>query len=197
MTFYSSLEYSLMEYFAAHCLTMNIKPSTQYVLLGSLMQGPKHGYDIKHFLESNMEATWRVGTSQLYALLRRMEDRGFLSSSVEIQEMRPSRRIYAITERGKGLFLEWLLRPVPHPRDFRVEFMGKLFFLHYLALPMAHELIDAQIRELCRVREVLEEVIEGESDSFKRLVYGFKIETTKGALRWLMDQAKPFFENAG
>ncbi|MBW2029062.1 MAG: PadR family transcriptional regulator [Deltaproteobacteria bacterium] len=174
---------------------MNIKPSTQYVLLGSLMQGAKHGYDIKHFLESNMEATWRVGTSQLYALLRRMEGKGLLRSNVEIQELRPSRRIYTITEKGRGLFLDWLLRPVPHPRDFRVEFMGKLFFLHHLPLPMAQELIDAQIRELCRVKETLEDVAEREADSFKRLVYGFKIEAVKGALRWLLDQAKPFFEN--
>ncbi|MBW2064662.1 MAG: PadR family transcriptional regulator [Deltaproteobacteria bacterium] len=172
---------------------MNIKPSTQYVLLGSLMSGPKHGYDIKHFLESRMEATWRVGTSQLYALLRRMEGKGLLSSSLEIQELRPSKRIYTITEKGKGVFLEWLLRPVRQPRDFRVEFIGKLFFLHYLTLPMAQDLVDAQVQELRRVRHMLEDRACGEVDSFKRLVCGFKIEAVKGNLRWLREQVKPFF----
>lgn len=173
---------------------MNVKPSTQYVLLGSLISGPKHGYDIKHFLESNMEATWRVGTSQLYALLRRMEEKALLRSSVEIQELRPSKRIYSITQKGKKAFLDWLLRPVRHPRDLRIEFIGKLFFLYHVPLPMAPVLIiDTQIRQLQKARDALKKRAAAEQDLFKRLVYGFKIESIKGNLRWIQKQARPFF----
>jgi len=45
------------------------KPSTEYALLGALMAGPKHGYEIMQFLSTALGSTWHIGTSQLYALL--------------------------------------------------------------------------------------------------------------------------------
>ena len=64
---------------------MKTKPSTEYVLLGSLFSGQKHGYEIMQFLESTLESTWRESTSQLYVLLKRLEREGFVHSSLEAQ----------------------------------------------------------------------------------------------------------------
>jgi len=76
---------------------MKTEPSTEYVLLGTLFFGQKHGYEIMQFLESALESTWRVSTSQLYVLLKRLEGKGLLQSSVETQETRPSKRVFCLT----------------------------------------------------------------------------------------------------
>ena len=74
---------------------MKTKPSTEYVLLGALFLGPKHGYEIMQFLDSTLQSTWQVSTSQLYALLKRLEHDGLLESNLERQETRPSKRVFS------------------------------------------------------------------------------------------------------
>lgn len=166
------------------------KPSTEYILLGSLMQGPRHGYEIMRFLDSALKAAWQVSRSQLYTLMKRMEKDKLLESSVELQVTRPSKRIFKITERGKKSFLAWLSTPTDHVRDFRLEFIGKLFFYHELSLKGAQELIEAQIHVLDEIRQRLLKEKKGDSDPFNILVYDFKLETVKGQLRWLSRSAK-------
>ncbi|MBU2498807.1 MAG: PadR family transcriptional regulator [Proteobacteria bacterium] len=164
---------------------MKTKPSTEYVLLGILMSGPKHGYEIMQFLETALESTWRVSTSQLYALLKRLESQGLLDASVEPQKTRPSRRVFTLTDAGEKSFLEWLRSPTEHVRDFRIEFIGKLFFFHRLSLGGGLALIDAQIQTLKRFQEKMRDRAKKGEDPFNKLVYGLKMETVACYIKWL------------
>ena len=156
------------------------------------MQGPRHGYEIMRFLESALKAAWRVSSSQLYNLMKRMEKEKLLESSIELQAGRPSKRVFKITEKGKGAFLAWLSSPTDHVRDFRLEFMGKLFFYHELSLKGAMELTEAQIQVLNRIQQRLFKEKKEQSDPFNALVYDFKLETVRGHLRWLSRSAKNY-----
>ena len=171
---------------------MKSNPSTEYVLLGTLMRGPRHGYEIMHFLESGLESTWRVGTSQLYALLKRLEQKGNLRSNLETQDTRPSRRVFTLTDTGRKTFMGWIIAPTHQVRHFRLEFISKLFFLHDLSLGGGPELIKAQILVLKKHREEILRREQAEKDPFRKLVYGFKMETVESRLRWLNDRAKKF-----
>lgn len=164
---------------------MKTKPSTEYVLLGILMAGPKHGYEILQFLDSALDSSWRVSTSQLYVLLKRLEGQGFLDSSVEPQDSRPSRRVFALTDGGKETFLKWLHSPTEYVRDFRIEFVGKLFFFHYLSLEGGLELISAQMRMLGQFKEKIGQRLEMVQDPFSKLVYKLRLETVACYMKWL------------
>ncbi len=174
---------------------MKTKPSTEYALLGALMSGPKHGYEIMQFLSTAFGSTWHVGTSQLYTLLKRLEGDNLLVSSVETQDTRPSKRIFSLNAEGKKLFLDWLHSPTEHVRDLRIEFLAKLFFFHRLSLRGGRELISTQIQGLEQIRERIKQRQKKEKDPFNRLVFGFKIATVEAWLEWLVKQAKPFIEN--
>jgi PadR family transcriptional regulator AphA len=165
-------------------------PLTEYILLGTLMQGPRHGYEIMRFLESALKAAWRVSSSQLYALMKRMEKEKLLESNIEPQVTRPSKRVFKITEKGKGAFLGWLSSPTDRVRDFRLDFIGKLFFYHQLSLRGARELTEAQMQVLHRIQQRLYKEIKEESDPFNVLVYDLKLETVRGHLRWLSRSVK-------
>lgn len=171
---------------------MKTKPSTEYAMLGALMSGPRHGYEIMQFINSALGATWHVGTSQLYILLKRLERDGLLHSRVETQDTRPSRRVFSLTSEGKKVFLDWLHSPTEHVRDLRIEFLARLFFFDSLSLKGGSELIEAQVQVLEQLKERIERRQKKEKDPFNKLVFGFKMVTVEAWLQWLINQAKPF-----
>ena len=173
---------------------MKTKPSSEYVLLGALMSGPRHGYEIMQFTEKALGETWFVGTSQLYALLKKLELQGLVQSTLAHQDTRPSKRIFTITPEGKGAFLEWLHAPARHVRDFRIEFMAKLFFFNHLSIRGGKKLVDAQIVLLKDVRLKLKQNQSAETEPYNRLVYGFKLATVEARMKWLAHKAGPFMD---
>ena len=171
---------------------MKTKPSTEYVLLGTLFSGHKHGYEVMQFLESTLESTWRVSTSQLYVLLKRLEREGLVHSSLETQETRPSRRVFSLTRPGKTAFLEWVRSPTERVRDLRIEFPAKLFFFHRLSLKGGDELVSAQVKALEEIKEGIRKRQGRENDPFEKLVLGIKVMTVETWLQWLRKQATHF-----
>jgi PadR family transcriptional regulator AphA len=157
---------------------MKTKPSTEYVFM--------------QFLESALESTWQVSTSQLYVLLKRLEYNGLLESNLGMQETRPSKRVFALTSKGKKTFLEWLQSPVKHIRDLRIEFLAKLFFLQSFSLKGGNELIKAQISSLEDVKGKLQKKNKIESEAFRKLVFEIKLMTIETWQEWLQKKAKPF-----
>ncbi len=162
---------------------------TEYVVLGSLIAAPRHGYEIKQFLGSTLESTWRVSTSQLYALLKRLKQERLLQSNLEIQETRPSKRVLTLTDDGKAIFTDWMHRPTMHVRDFRMEFMTKLFFFFHYSMPGAVALVESQIGFIKTRMEEIRSQSEKNTDPFKTLVFEYKIQMMAGIHAWLSKNA--------
>ena len=171
---------------------MKDKPITEFVLLGALMSGPMHGYEILRFLDADLGPAWRVSTSQLYALFKRLESSGIVASTMESQDTRPSKRVFSLNATGKEMFLDWLKQPSPYVRDLRTEFLAKLFFFQKLSLEGSPSLVQGQIKILEPVGERLIALREEETDPYKRMVFGFRIATLRGWLEWLEKEAMPF-----
>jgi len=171
---------------------MKTRPATEYTLLGAMMRGPRHGYEILRFLNASLDSTWHVSTSQLYSLLKKLEARGLLESSLEAQETRPSKRVFSLTRQGEQTFLEWLHRPTQHVRDVRIEFLAKLFFFRYLSLEGTGRLVETQIQVLQKIQGKIKDRRGGEDDPYEKLVLGFKTATLEAWLHWLNHEAAPF-----
>ena len=173
----------------------NTRTTTEYAVLGSLFSGSRHGYEILQFLDQGMGSAWRVSTSQLYTLLKKMESRGLLWSNVESQRNRPSKRVFAMTAEGKRVFLEWLNRPTQHVRTIRNEFLAKLFFFYHHSTEGAGRLVEAQLVMLRRRKKDILREAAAEKDPYQKLVLGFKRTTLDNSIQWLNGQARAFVEN--
>jgi len=171
---------------------MSFKSSPEYALLGVLMTGPKHGYEIHGYFSSKMNQFWHLSMSQAYALLKRMEKNGMLISKEEWQVNRPSKKIFSITQAGKERFLGWVHSPVKHVRDLRIEFMAKLFFIKELKLKGALDIIDKQIEVLQEKLHLIKSSKENIIDEFQTALHSFKIAQTTSARDWLKE-CKTFF----
>ena len=174
---------------------MAIKRSTtEQLILGALMLKARHGYDVRHYLENNLGDVWRVPTSQLYAAFKKLEDRGLVSSHVEVQETRPDRRIFEITGAGRKRFLTWLRSPIPKVRDLRMELLAKVFFFDELRLAGVWQMIDSQQELLEKARKALEVERLQMRVPYDGLVLSQKIAAVRVWLEWIESEVRPFLK---
>lgn len=173
---------------------MKARESVEHLLLGALMAGPKHGYEILQFLEQSFDVAWYISTSQLYTVLKRVERKQWVVSQIEIQETRPAKRVFALSPAGRAHFLAWLGEPVRHVRDMRIEFIGKLFFSGHLDRKEVTHLVGAQQKILMKAHDSLSSKLALESSPFKRLVLSSKMNAVESWLNWLTESAGAYLE---
>jgi PadR family transcriptional regulator AphA len=174
---------------------MSFKVSAENALLGILMTGPKYGYELHGYVSAQMNQFWDLSMSQVYALLKRLENDGVVVSQEEWQERRPAKKIFTLTPSGRERFLQWVNSPVEHVRDMRIEFTAKLFFVRELGLTTGLSLIDKQIDALKEKLQVIESSKHEIIDAFQTLLYSFKASQTTAALDWLWECKACFSEN--
>ena len=164
-------------------------PGLELALLGFLRREPMHAYEI-HVRLAQAEAlglVWRIKQSHLYALLARLEEAGYLAGSMQPQGTRPPRRMLALTAEGRDAFARWLTAPVAHGRDFRLEFLAKLFFAAQEDAASVSTLISGQHMTCKRwLADLHERVASLQADRiYERLVLGFRASQIEAILRWL------------
>ncbi len=167
------------------------KPSLalEHALLGLLRQQPMHAYEMYQRLVQTeaLGLVWHLKQSHLYALLARLEEDGYIEGTTEPQGTRPPKRVLRLTPRGRAAFEAWVVAPVAHGRDFRLEFLAKLFFAAETSPEAIALLIDGQ-RNVCR--EWLDglrtqEQAQGGERPYEWLVVQFRRGQIEAILGWL------------
>ncbi len=166
----------------AHPLTI------EHALLGFIRQGAAHGYAIYQALSNpaGLGLVWNLKQSQLYALLGKLEDAGYIVAEVEIQESRPPRKLYSLTSAGERAFLAWLSQPVERGRQLRLEFLAKLYFARGESQETALELVEKQ-RHVCQrwLTGQQARAKAAEAHPYDRLVHQFRQGQIEAMLAWL------------
>ena len=139
-------------------LRWRIAMSLKHALLGILEIHPMTGYELKQFFDSSVQHFWNAELSQIYPTLKALEEAAFVDKRVEVQERRPNRKIYAITDTGREEFARWVRVPQP-PADLRDPFMIKLFFGNEMPLEDILVLLRRQMEEQQKVLVFSETVL--------------------------------------
>ncbi len=123
---------------------------TEYALLGLLLDGPKHGYELARRFspETALGGICHLEMSMLYALLKKQEKAENIEAELESQGTRPPKRIFHLTAMGRAAFMEWVRSPVGRSREIRLDFLVKLYFARQLGVDDVLALIDRQL-EVC------------------------------------------------
>jgi DNA-binding PadR family transcriptional regulator len=115
--------------------------ATEFAILGLLAEGPLSGYDIKKEVEERLSHFWSQSYGHIYPMLRRLDERGLVAMSVERQEGRPDRKVYAITDDGRRALEDWFAEP-PAPSLPRNELLLRIFMGRHA--PAEHLLRDVR-----------------------------------------------------
>ncbi len=163
--------------------------TVEHALLGLLRRQPAHGYEIHQRLAdpAGLGLVWHVNQSHVYSLLTKLEERGYIEATIEEQGARPPRKVFHLTAQGTSVFLGWVQTPVEHGREFRLEFLAKVYFARREGEGVARRLLDRQ-RELCRTWLAdLHAEAEGLRDTrpYDWLVHQFRVGQIESMLDWL------------
>jgi xanthine dehydrogenase accessory factor len=133
----------------------DILGAAEFALLGLLAERPAHGYELSKTFSGDgaLQPVCRLGLSQLYADLSKLESLGLVSTKAN--PGRPAKKVFAITEAGRRHFEQWLTRPVASASYLRVDFMAKLYFARGRRADTAlvHDQIAAIKREIAELSQ--------------------------------------------
>jgi DNA-binding PadR family transcriptional regulator len=110
------------------------------LLLGLLASGARHGYALLSYFRdpAQLGRVWDLSTSQLYAVLKRLEGQGLIVGTETQPLDAPTRTEYTVTEAGRARLDDWLdAVPSPSVRSVRVEFLSRLYIARLLNRPTA------------------------------------------------------------
>jgi PadR family transcriptional regulator, regulatory protein AphA len=100
---------------------------TSHIVLGLLsMSGEATPYDLKQMVSGTVGHFWSLPHSQLYAEPARLARAGYVTEQREHEGRR--RKLYALTDRGRKAFQDWLGVLTPEPYMLRDLALLKLFF---------------------------------------------------------------------
>lgn len=160
----------------------------EHALLGLLRREPMHAYEMHQQLlqADTLGLVWRVKQSRLYALLTRLEETGYIRSTTEPQGARPPRKVLHLTDEGRAAFERWVVAPVAHGRDFRIEFMAKLFFAQQDGAEAVTALIERQ-RMACQalLTDLRAQANDIAEQPYNWLVVQFRIGQIEAIMKWL------------
>jgi molybdenum ABC transporter molybdate-binding protein len=118
----------------------------EHALLGLLRQQPMHGYEIYQRVKTHeiLGMIWQVKQSQVYALLTKLEQAGYLASTTETQQAYPPRKVLHLTDAGAHAFANWITTPVQQWEDIQPDFLARLFFAQLAGDESALTLVEGQ-----------------------------------------------------
>ena len=135
--------------------------SLEGALLGLISsKGPITGYDLSKTFRASMAHYWHARHGQIYPTLEKLKRRGFVSCRKLIQRARPNKKLYSITDKGRGELVDWLRAP---KRPLQMKNEGLLKARFYAHLP-SEEALALLAQERAQYEHLLERYREIERD---------------------------------
>jgi DNA-binding PadR family transcriptional regulator len=122
-----------------------------HAILGFLDYHPLSGYDLKKYFDQSIAHFWSATQSHIYKALEKLEKGGLVQSQLIVQEGRPNRKQYQITDAGSDELHRWLTSPLPL-EQVREVWLIQVFFSHSSTNKEIVALLETRIQT---IREVL------------------------------------------
>ena len=128
----------------------------EMLFLGLLIEGPKHGYEIKMLIEEELFPFVGLKIKSIYYPLKKMEQLGLIDKDVGREGKWPEKFVYSITPKGRKIFDHLITESflsIQRPY-FNIDL--SLYFLQYVDKKIAHRKLRGRIIFLKRIRRDLE-----------------------------------------
>ncbi|WP_089966113.1 PadR family transcriptional regulator [Lihuaxuella thermophila] len=125
----------------------------EILILGQLLSGPKHGYEIKKNIQEALGEEFEINNNLLYPALRRFLEMGAISKEVVKSEGKPARHVYLLTDTGEEIFHD-MIRDFPSKLAAnQSEFLVRVALFDRLEPDMRREILQKR-------QEVLQEKLK-------------------------------------
>ncbi len=158
------------------------------VILGLLKAKPSHGYELLEKFKSpdHLGRIWKMSTSQLYAVLKRLEYIGAIIGNPVETKIGPERIEFLITEIGDEKINKWLYNPLPSPsiHKIRVLFISRVYIANLLRYS-TEPIVAAQLSSCIRQRETINRNRNENVSAVEKITNDYIINQLDAAIAWL------------
>lgn len=167
--------------------------SLAHAILGLLQQEEMTGYDLKtSCFDQCIAHLWPADQAQIYRTLDKLVEQGWITCTVAIQQERPNRKVYSVTEAGKAELSRWLQCPQPLP-TVREPLLIQLFFAEGLPdgtiIHLLKQQLGARCEKLAECENIELPTLDDKSASreqlMQRLVLDLVIRREQTHIDWL------------
>ena len=167
--------------------------SLSHAILGLLQKESMTGYDLKtRCFDQSIAHFWPADQSQIYRNLDKLAKEGWAHSDLQVQQERPNRKVYSITEAGRAELARWLTSPQEIP-IYREPFLIQLFFGQQLANQELIQIMQEQLRQHQRRLDTYDAIPLpavgtpglGRRYTLERLTLDLGVEIQKTYIAWL------------
>ncbi|MCK5213849.1 MAG: PadR family transcriptional regulator [Candidatus Omnitrophica bacterium] len=137
----------------------------EMLFLGLLMEGPKHGYEIKRIIEEDIYPLVGLRVKSIYYPLRKMEQLGLVNKDVGRAGKWPEKFVYSITDKGQKIFDHLISESFV---NFERPFFNidlSFYFLQYVDKKIAMRKLKARLIFLKRIKRDLQKLIQKKNTS--------------------------------
>lgn len=165
--------------------------SVKLVILGLLMGGEKHPYEMQHIMKMRMDKLVSFYKGSLYYAVEQLKDEGLIEVSQVIkEEKRPDKTVYKITETGKNEFQDLLMQQMSKEELHYDPLYTALVFARYGDSKKIAEVINQKIKyaekKIVAMEKALAEIAPTTSRAVQYIYRGL-IETARAEKKWLQD----------
>lgn len=128
----------------------------EMLFLGLLMDGPKHGYEIKRKIEEELLPFVGLKVKSIYYPLKKMEKLGLIEKDVGREGRWPEKFIYRITPKGEKIFCHLVTESflsIERP-FFNIDL--SVYFLQYVDPQIAQRKLKGRLIFLRRIKRNIE-----------------------------------------
>lgn len=83
----------------------------EHALLVSLTERAGSGYELARRFDRSIGFFWSATHQQIYRVLRRMEESGWVVSETVAQEGKPDKKVYSVSPDGRAELARWIAEP--------------------------------------------------------------------------------------
>lgn len=126
------------------------------VILGILERNDRTGYEINDILKSQLSYFYDGSYGMIYPTLKKLEKEGKITKKQIVQNNKPNKNVYSITNTGKEEFKEYLSSEIQDD-IYKSDFLMRLFFGNALS---NQEIIQAIKQEIIRKNKNIEQLTQ-------------------------------------
>ena len=142
------------------------------MIMGLLMKGPAHGYELKQTLERELSPFFEVSATPLYYTLKKLEQEGVVTQWSTVSGRRPKKYVYSLTAKGQEEIKDLLLKNITYLHRPSLNLDISLYFLNFLDPQDVVKTLKERLRELRKVKFLLDRQKKGlKPDAAKRREY--------------------------
>ncbi|MEW6503857.1 MAG: PadR family transcriptional regulator [Chloroflexota bacterium] len=158
--------------------------------LALLLEGERDGYQLNRTLQQDLNQIWRLSQSQLYATLKRLEARGWVTGTQTSSRRGLPRRVFKLTEAGYQQARDWLFSPSPcSVQVMRLDLPARLYVLTRIQPDAIQPILAEQRRVLIEGLQRLQNQLNRIPDDqpFNKMACEIRVHQVQALLQWFDD----------